>query len=70
MSVFKQVDEYAATKAKEVLAPFRIGEGERYRGLSLSLERADRLEQAIAEAIHAAADRQNPGNPPISGEEY
>ena len=76
MSIFKAVDAEAATKAKEVLAPFRrdkthdIGIPGLRSPIPLEIElttqRADRLEQAIAEAIHEAANQPDAGNPTVS----
>jgi hypothetical protein len=67
MSVFKEVDAASADKAKEVLAPFRDKQWHTVSNLEivLTVQRADRLEQTIAEAIHEAANRQKSGNPSI-----
>jgi hypothetical protein len=65
---FDKVDEYAAITAKEVLAPFRDKDWESPAtnlAVVLTRQRADRLEQAIAEAIHAAAHRPDDGHSPI-----
>ena len=68
--MFKAVDADSATKAKDVLDPFRTGDwAMRPTGLMLSPQRADRLQQAIAEAIHVAANRPVLGDTCISAEE-
>lgn len=58
--MFKAVDTVSAAVAKQVLAPFRqsddgISASKDY--IVLNRQRADRLEQAIAEAIHNAVEQ-------------
>ena len=73
--MFKAVDADSATKAKDVLSPFRWDPSQSpivfglNGGIMVSQERADRLQQAIAEAIHVAANRPVLGDTCISAEE-
>ena len=67
--MFKAVDADSATKAKDVLEPFRMDDDFMGIVVYLGAMRADRLQQAIAEAIHVAANRPILGDTCISAEE-